>query len=231
MQKKKTVLFIVEGPSDKAALEKIFRKIYRNSKNIDFRFTGGDISSDEKTNTDNVCDKINEVVNEYLKSSKLIRSDIYQIVQLFDMDGAYIPESAIEIGASGKFTYSLTNIRCNHIERVKIRNERKIKLMDYLLRVAAIKAIPYEMYFMSCNLDHVLYNEQNLDPMQKQAYADKFYEYFMDKEKLFIDFLETDVSDNVPSEHRASWQFIRQGLHSLERHTNLHIYFKEHPIL
>jgi len=231
MQKKKTVLFIVEGPSDKAALEKIFRKIYRNSKNIDFRFTGGDISSDEKTNTDNVCDKINDVVNEYLKSSKLIRSDIFQIVQIFDMDGAYIPEAFIKKGVSEKFTYSLTSISCKHIERVKIRNERKMKLMDYLLGIDFIKSIPYEMYFMSCNLDHVLYNEQNLDPMQKQAYADEFYECFMDKEKLFIDFLETDLSNNVPTDHKASWKFIKQGLHSLERHTNLHIYFKEHPIL
>lgn len=34
---KKTVLFIVEGPSDKSALEKIFRTIYRRNKNIQRR--------------------------------------------------------------------------------------------------------------------------------------------------------------------------------------------------
>ena len=44
---RKTVLFIVEGSSDKAALEKIFKTIYRADKNIDFRFTDGDISSDQ----------------------------------------------------------------------------------------------------------------------------------------------------------------------------------------
>jgi len=27
----------------------------------------------------------------------------------------------------------------------------------------------------------------------------------------------------------ASWRFIKEGLHSLERHTNLHIYFEENP--
>ena len=34
MGPRKTVLFIVEGPSDEAALEKIFKRIYRKNKNI-----------------------------------------------------------------------------------------------------------------------------------------------------------------------------------------------------
>ena len=43
-EERKTVLFIVEGPSDKSALEKIFKKIYKRNRNIDFKFTDGDIS-------------------------------------------------------------------------------------------------------------------------------------------------------------------------------------------
>lgn len=35
-KEKKTVIFIVEGPSDKAALESIFKKIYKRNKEIDF---------------------------------------------------------------------------------------------------------------------------------------------------------------------------------------------------
>ena len=42
---RKTVLFIVEGASDKSALEKIFKRIYRKDRTIEFRFTDGDISS------------------------------------------------------------------------------------------------------------------------------------------------------------------------------------------
>ena len=36
---KKEIIFIVEGSSDKAALENIFKKIYRRNKEIDFGFT------------------------------------------------------------------------------------------------------------------------------------------------------------------------------------------------
>ena len=39
---RKTVIFIVEGNTDKTALENIFRKIYKN-KNINVEVTQGDI--------------------------------------------------------------------------------------------------------------------------------------------------------------------------------------------
>ena len=54
------------------------------------------------------------------------------------------------------------------------------------------------MYFMSCNLDHALYNEINLDKNLKQEYADEFYEKFIGKEYLFPAFLESDVVNGVP---------------------------------
>lgn len=50
-KEKKTIIFIVEGSSDKAALENIFKKIYRRNKEIDFGFTNGDITSDPTVTT------------------------------------------------------------------------------------------------------------------------------------------------------------------------------------
>ena len=67
---KKTVVFIVEGNSDKKALEKIFQKIY-NHKDIVFKFMGGDITSDENVDKSNVEDIIYEKVDEYRKYKKL----------------------------------------------------------------------------------------------------------------------------------------------------------------
>ena len=66
---KKVVIFIVEGNSDKKALEKIFQKIYKH-KNIVFKFTDGDITSDETMNIYTVCDAIYDKVNEYIKDKK-----------------------------------------------------------------------------------------------------------------------------------------------------------------
>lgn len=229
-EEKKTVLFIVEGKSDKTALEKIFKVIYKRNRNIDFKFTDGDISSDFEIAKEDVENRIYEIVSAFMKDKKLNKSDIYQIVQIFDMDGTYIPESAIEIGEEKEFIYTLTNIFCNDVERVKIRNSHKQSIMNFLLTVHEIKGIPYEMYFMSCNLDHALYDKMNLDENLKQEYADRFYEMFIGKERLFIDFLNSDVVNGVPDTMTGSWRYIKEGVHSLERHTNLHIYFMQHPL-
>ncbi len=229
-EEKKTVLFIVEGKSDKTALEKIFKVIYKRNRKIEFKFTEGDISSDLEIPIEDVENRIYAIVSAFMKDKKLNKTDIYQIVQIFDMDGAYIPESAIAAGEEKKFIYTPVNIICNDVERVKVRNVHKQSIMNYLLSIQDIKGIPYEIYFMSCNLDHALYDEMNLDEDLKQAYADQFYEKFIDKERLFVDFLNSDVVNGVPNTMTGSWKYIKEGVHSLERHTNLHIYFIQHPL-
>lgn len=226
---RKTVLFIVEGPSDKSALEKIFKKIYRYERGIEFRFTDGDISSDPEITITTVEDRIYGIVDVFLKDRKLKKSDIFQVIQIFDMDGAYIPDEAINQGDSGAFVYSLNGISCSNTQKVKDRNVLKRKIMDHLLSVHEIKGLAYEMYFMSCNLDHALYNEINLEKEKKQVYADAFYERFLGNEDKFIGFLQADVVNGVPDSFNASWHYIKEDLHSVERHTNLHIYFINHP--
>jgi hypothetical protein len=227
---KKTVLFIVEGYSDKEALEKIFKSIYKKDKLIDFKFTSGDVTSDENVTVDNVEEKVYSYVDEYIKDKKLKKKDIFQIIQIFDTDGTYIPANAVEKGNDGELLYTPSKILCKDVSRIRVRNSSKSKMMDYLLSLNSIKGIPYEGYFMSSNLDHALYNEQNLSFELKSEYADAFYEKFMGKEKLFIDFLNSDVVNGVPDEYKKSWAYIREGTRSLERHTNLNVYFKQHPI-
>lgn len=129
-KEKKTIIFIVEGLSDKTALENIFKKIYRRNKEIDFGFTNGDITSDTTVTVANVENRIYETVQKVVKDKKLKNSDVIQIVQIFDMDGAYIPESAILSGTTYAFEYSTTNISCVSPERVIERNKYKRDILE-----------------------------------------------------------------------------------------------------
>lgn len=227
---KKVAIFIVEGQTDKRTLEKIFKKIYRN-KNIHYEVTDGDITTNDKININNVENEIFNLINAYLKDQKLKVSDVWQIVHIFDMDGAYIPDDNIIEGSSSKFVYSTTNISCNNIEKVKERNSKKRTIMDYLLKVSTIRNIPYKCYYLSSNLEHALYDKLNLSEEEKRDYADDFYDMFLDKEILFVEFLNKVVVNGVPDSFPSSWRYIKEELHSLERHTNLNLYFKENPIL
>ena len=57
--------------------------------------------------------------------------------------------------------------------------------MDALLKLDSVYGINYEKYFMSCNLDHVLYDEQNLDADEKLERAYEFHLTFQDQEQIF----------------------------------------------
>lgn len=228
MEMKKAVVFIVEGKSDKNALEHIFKVIYKH-KNVTFEFTRGDLTSNETLTMERIKDIIYEKVEAYMKENKLYKSHIWQIIQIFDTDGTYVPECAIVEGETSKFFYSTTKIFCKDTKKVIRRNKWKCKIMDDLLKVSDIKGIPYKCYFMSSNLDHALYNLQNLSDEEKEVYSNKFYELFEGREKLFIDYLKSDVVNGCPDSFPSSWKYIKDELHSLERHTNLHIYFKENP--
>lgn len=225
---RKTVFFIVEGNTDKTALEKIFKAIYKH-RNIRFEFTNGDVTSDDSIDKSNVCEILYNKVKKYMDDNKLKKTDIWKIIQIFDTDGTYIPEAAVIDGESSKFVYSTTSIACKNVKNVKSRNSKKREMMDFLLSLPDINSIPYQCFFMSSNLDHALYNQQNLSDEDKKRYADAFYDKFLGVEKYFIDFLKLDAVNGVPDSFPASWRYIKQDVHSLERHTNLHIYFLENP--
>lgn len=226
----KAIVFIVEGATDKKALENIFKKIYRHQE-IHFEFTHGDVTSDEDISIGNVENAIYQYVDEYRKYNKLKKNDIIQIIHIFDTDGTYIDDSHIIKGESKEFYYTTETISCKDTEKVKRRNAHKREIMDYLLRKQTISGIPYQCFYLSSNLDHALYNKLNLSDEEKTDLANEFYGMFLNKEKLFIKFLEMEVVNGVPNSFPASWRYIKEELHSLERHTNLNQYFIQHPLI
>lgn len=226
----KVVLFIVEGATDKRALESIFQKIYRD-RSVRFAFTHGDITSDEAISEQNVEDEIYKYVKSYMDINKIKKSDIWQIIQIFDMDGAYVDDSRIVEGDTREFFYTENEISCKNPEKILLRNEHKKKLMEYLLSLQEIKGISYEGYYMSCNLDHALYGLLNLSDEEKKKQADNFYSAFWDHPQLFLPFLRKYVVNGVPESFPSSWRYIKEDNHSLRRHTNLHIYFSKHPVI
>jgi hypothetical protein len=116
-------------------------------------------------------------------------------------------------------------------DKVIRRNAHKRELMNYLLTLKHIKSIPYRCFFLSSNLDHALYNKQNLPDEKKQENADSFVLRFQGHEMKFIEYLDKFVTNGTPNSYPSSWRYVREDKHSLERHTNLNVYFRENPVL
>ncbi|STO30933.1 Uncharacterised protein [Fusobacterium necrogenes] len=213
IKKRKVVLILVEGASDKTALG-LIEKFYR-SRNLKVYITNGDITSNGTTTFTNCTDSLKEIVREFREDKKLEKEDISEIIHIIDTDGAFIPDDCIVVDKTlSDFYYTLDCIKANSKRKVKIRNDRKIEIIQKLLNTKKIdKAINYRMFYMSCNLDHVLHNEMNLDNTLKVEKAFEFRRKFNNNKSGFIEFFNSSEC-KANGNYKATWDFIQQGKNS-----------------
>ena len=219
MKRKKVVLVIVEGPSDEEALGAVLSK-YFDKNEVRLYVCRGDITTEKGNKCSNIISKVNECVKQHMALYSLRRTNYKEIIQVADMDGAFVPDSAIvEDKDAYKPIYSEKEIHTNHPEGIIKRNAQKRENMNRLITTSAIGKIPYHIYYMSSNLDHVLYNKLNSTDVEKESDANDFAIKYKDDLKGFKTFIrESDFSVN--KDFMDSWDYIKQEKHSLERHTN-----------
>lgn len=222
---KEVILFLVEGFSDKEALERIVNALVTEELVL-FLVMNGDITSNRTTKRDNVLRRVGEQVKEAMAKYKLLKGDIRQIIHLVDSDGVFIPDNHIKNGGESGFLYTKKEILAGNCEAAKERNERKAKMLEKLTQTGRLFGVPYRVFYMSCNLDHVLYDIQNLKYEEKVAYADAFYENYQGHEKEFLSFIcGKEVA--VEGEYKETWKFLESDLNSLSRCSNLCLFFTQ----
>ena len=97
--------------------------------------------------------------------------------------------------------------------------------MFKLWKTGKVHEIRYRLYFNSCNLEHVLYNElKDYSDEEKEELSDEFAEKYEGKVADFISFI-SDSELAVHGTYKDTWKFIEKDKHSLERHSNMHLIF------
>lgn len=139
------------------------------------------------------------------------------------MDGACIPpENVLTDMKCKKAFYAPDAIHTQNRDGSLSRNEKKKQILDKLSATGKIRGLPYRIYDMSCNLDHVLYDKANSDDREKENNSHRFSKYDKTRIEEFPGF-PCRSPFSVDGDDSSSWRFIKEGLHSLERHTNLAI--------
>ena len=241
--KRQIVLFLVEGKSDREALQLAIPELYDQiDENVEVFFPvmvedeeekGGDITSKIKVWPRNIEEKIYEFfLKDFFNEQKIMPKDITEIVQIIDMDGAYVSDDMICDGdtqtGEDRPYYDENTIITKRVEGIIKRNAHKRENIDYLSSLSTIKVkqktVKYSIYYFSSNLDHFLHHDANLDYRKKRELADSFARSYIGNVEGFIKQM-TDDSDAVCGmDYKQSWDFIKtEGPNSLQRHTNLSI--------
>lgn len=174
------MLVIVEGPSDEEALGAVLNN-YFDKDRVYVHTHHGDITTEKGNKCSNIIFKVNECVKQHMALYSLRRTDYKEIIQVADMDGAFVPDSAIvEDKDAYKPIYSEKEIHTNHPEGIIQRNAQKRENINRLTTTSTIGNIPYHIYYMSSNLDHVLYNKLNSTDDEKENDAHNFAEKYKD---------------------------------------------------
>lgn len=162
---KKVLLFLVEGLSDKDALEPILSELVDNTK-IHFEVLRYDLSADNSTQmqSSNMKQRITKVVKSFLENNHGIKkSNIEKVIFLTDTDGCYIDENSVYYSSTDQnFRYEDDGIYTDRPQNVIHRNRMKVRNLDTINSTAEVFNLPIEVYYFSCNLDHVLHEERNL---------------------------------------------------------------------
>ena len=222
MARRKIVFVIVEGPSDDEALGLFLTRFF--DKNVVHVYI---YHGDMTTMPGNIKNRITEVMKEYA-DTKLKKTDFQEVIHIVDMDGVYVSDSAVIYDelADHPF-YSTTEIRTKDPEGIIERNHNKRRNIELISTLPTVwGTVPYHAYYMSCNLDHVLYNKLNCSDKEKERNAFEFARQYKNNLPGFISFI-SDSDFSLKGRYLDTWKYIKEEnqLYSLERHTNLGLCF------
>ena len=241
--KKQIVLFLVEGLSERNALWTIMSELYEKiDENAEVFFcqmeedgvVGGDITSRNGVTPEKIEMLMHKlVVGPLLDKENIYPKDVTEIIQIVDLDGAYIPDENVvfpsePLSEEHPVMYYADRIEANNVQGIRNRNLRKRANIDYLCSRKEIKVktktVPYSVYYMSCNLDTFLHRETNIPTgREKCDKAAQFYSQFDGDAMLAAKFFINDQDVAHGRTYEESWAYIRQGYNSLRRFSNINL--------
>lgn len=226
MARRKIVFVIVEGASDETALGIALNQVF-DKELVYVHIMHGDITTRTGVNSQNIVAKVGNEVRAYAISNHYKASDFRQIIHIVDTDAAYLAEDKVlEDSACEELLYQDDGIHTNDVRKVIARNRQKIDNLYRLRSCGNIWGIPYRVYYMSCNLDHVLYDKRNSTDEEKENDAYAFAKKYRNNVDSFMNYICESIF-SVKGSFKDSWEFIEKDMHSIERYTNLPICLEE----
>ena len=226
MARRKVVFVIVEGASDETALGIALNQVF-DKETVHIYIMHGDITTKAGVNSQNIVAKVGNEVRSYATSNHYKAADFKQIIHLVDTDAAYLSDDKVlEDSECAELSYQDNGIHTSDVNKVIARNKQKTDNLYRLRSCGNIWGVPYRVYYMSCNLDHVLYDKRNSTDEEKENDAYAFAKKYKNNADAFMRYM-CESPFSVKGDFKDSWEFIEEDMHSIERYTNLPICLEE----
>ena len=220
------IMFIVEGKSEEAAFGAIFERLFPRDLRPVFAEERSDYLTADSAQPERLVKRLEDLLYDSARRNHFRLEDVVGVVQLADTDGCYVPDSSvIQDDKAGRIRYDKRRIVTHDKKGIEKRNAQKSRNLDRLAGTEELLGIPFVAYYLSCNLDHVLTDVRNLPSKDKVRSAMAFAKKYWRQPERFVEFIGDPVVA-APGGYEDSWAFIREGLHSLARWSNLHLLFE-----
>lgn len=232
---KKVILVIVEGQTEQEVLHDYLEDRFSQ---IDVRIAVqyGDILSAWNAKSENIKKKIGQVIKDYLTKYKLLARDLLTIVHVTDADGCFVETKYVVVDKDKTLGHLYTDeaiyvVDDKKKQDIEDRNELKSKHIrilatDQLFNVNRV-AVPYQLYYFSTNIDHVLWDERNAKHEIKVEKAEQFLENLEESlEDFFKKISKINLSLPYEEKYESSWSQLMNDVNSLQRNTNMPLLFE-----
>jgi len=225
---KSLVIVIAEG-SEQDALYPNLKKIGEKLR-IHFEIMGTDVFTAKENVNKSPKAIVGDIINEVTSKPEFSKNDIKLVIQLTDTDGVYITDDKIitDEFQQEKTHYTLENIRVNNsnqLRAIKNRNGRKRTALNTLSKTEKVsKTVNYKILYFSRNLDHVISDKPETPKSEKSKEADVFSNSFATSYDFENFFIASDFT--VDGTYDVTWNFIKDGTKSLNKHSNFHLIFE-----
>lgn len=230
----KVLLFLVEGITDKTSLAMAMTRLI-SENNIQFEIMNGDVTADYRIASSAIAKEVGNRGRCFAKRQHFQAKDFYKVVHIIDSDAAFIPDSQILdmslsstlLGADRRIFYdSEQGIWTRNTDDMIRRNQLKQAKVNKLRTLSKVyRSVPYEIYYMSMNLEHVFYDQPNASREEKVKWANEKVEELMGDPQSLVRFFDSPHIALGGADYQESWNFIETADNSLKRCSNFNIFF------
>lgn len=228
---KRVIVVIVEGLSDQVSFENYLNAL-SNDKNIFFSVYKGDLMTDFDQDGKTVNEIIKELVEDCAALENFKVSDVAMVIQLTDTDGVFarnVIQYDSNLTGEDSTLYFEDKILTRNVLKLEETHEYKRERLIDCLRLTSIEidlrhCIPYEIYYMSCNLECALHGKYNTSDEEKIELSETFAEKYPPEEiNKFIEFMHS-INASGSLKFKESWDYIKIDNNSLKPCSNFIIF-------